>query len=386
MSVIKTIALSVVGVLALTFSGFGLKPLLGHDVTLIIDGQPRTVSVIYGSVSEVLADEGVTVSARDRVTPSMEAVAGNQAVIEVEYARLIDLTLNGQRGAYWTYSTTVSAVLEDLGLGESSIQVSAPQTDSVPREGMALTVDTGYDVDVTADGQTRTIHSFGTVANALTDLGLAWDENDVITPLVADQLTDKLPISLVRVDEQTVNRDVAIAFETQNSDDPDSTQGKVTVVTEGVEGVRTQTVLQVLHDGQVVSETVTAEVVTREPVTKVTTTGTKAPAASAPAVSVTPGSAQAIAHDLVLARGWDESEFNCLVALWNKESGWRTTAANPSGAYGIPQALPGSKMAAFGSDWQTNPETQIKWGLSYIEGRYSTPCGGWAAFQSKGWY
>ena len=85
--------------------------------------------------------------------------------------------------------------------------------------------------------------------------------------------------------------------------------------------------------------------------------------------------------------GWNEDQFQCLVSLWERESGWKETAHNPnSGAHGIPQSLPGSKMAEFGSDWKTNPETQIKWGLSYIQGRYDTPCGAWKAFKNKGWY
>lgn len=100
-----------------------------------------------------------------------------------------------------------------------------------------------------------------------------------------------------------------------------------------------------------------------------------------------PGTAQAIAYDMVLARGWDQSEFDCLVALWNKESHWNVYAHNvSSGAYGIPQALPGDKMATAGADWATNPATQITWGLGYIAGRYGTPCGAWGHSQAKGWY
>jgi hypothetical protein len=108
-----------------------------------------------------------------------------------------------------------------------------------------------------------------------------------------------------------------------------------------------------------------------------------APAAGAP----DPGSAQAIAHDMVLARGWGEGEYDCLVSLWKKESSWNIYAFNAgSGAYGIPQALPGSKMASAGADWATNPATQITWGLGYISGRYGTPCGAWGTSQAKGWY
>jgi len=108
---------------------------------------------------------------------------------------------------------------------------------------------------------------------------------------------------------------------------------------------------------------------------------------SPPFVSPDPGTAQAIAYEMVLGRGWGDSEFGCLVALWNRESGWRVNAHNAgSGAYGIPQSLPGSKMASAGADWETNPATQISWGLGYIGGRYGTPCGAWGHSQSTGWY
>ncbi|WP_246205427.1 lytic transglycosylase domain-containing protein [Agromyces salentinus] len=106
-----------------------------------------------------------------------------------------------------------------------------------------------------------------------------------------------------------------------------------------------------------------------------------------PAVTPDPGSAQAYAATAVAARGWAMTEFDCLVALWNKESGWRVNAYNAgSGAYGIPQALPGSKMASAGADWETNAGTQIEWGLGYVQGRYGTPCGAWAHSESVGWY
>ncbi|WP_238638229.1 lytic transglycosylase domain-containing protein [Curtobacterium sp. HSID17257] len=107
---------------------------------------------------------------------------------------------------------------------------------------------------------------------------------------------------------------------------------------------------------------------------------------AATAATPNPGSAQAIAQQMVAARGWGSDQFNCLVSLWNKESGWRVNAYNPSGAYGIPQALPGSKMATAGADWQTNPATQITWGLNYISGVYGTPCGAWGHSVSHNWY
>ncbi len=90
---------------------------------------------------------------------------------------------------------------------------------------------------------------------------------------------------------------------------------------------------------------------------------------------------------LMLDAGFKIDQFPCLDKLWKRESGWNYKAENTgSGAYGIPQALPGSKMASVASDWKTNPATQIKWGLGYIEGRYNTPCGAWSHSESTGWY
>jgi hypothetical protein len=84
---------------------------------------------------------------------------------------------------------------------------------------------------------------------------------------------------------------------------------------------------------------------------------------------------------------WGATQFGCLNALWSRESGWRTAAHNrSSGAYGIPQALPGRKMAVHGRDWRTNPETQIKWGVGYIKGRYGSACTAWQHHRNYGWY
>lgn len=109
--------------------------------------------------------------------------------------------------------------------------------------------------------------------------------------------------------------------------------------------------------------------------------------ASIPNFTPDPGSAQAYAQNAVSAKGWSSDEFNCLVLLWNKESGWKANANNSSsGAYGIPQALPGTKMASAGADWATNANTQINWGLGYISTRYTTPCNAWQHSVSIGWY
>jgi hypothetical protein len=105
------------------------------------------------------------------------------------------------------------------------------------------------------------------------------------------------------------------------------------------------------------------------------------------APSAPSGSPQQIAQQMLSQFGWSSSQFSCLQPLWEHESGWNVYASNPStGAYGIPQALPGSKMGSAGPDWQGNAATQIRWGLDYIQGLYSSPCGAWSHEQADGWY
>jgi hypothetical protein len=100
-----------------------------------------------------------------------------------------------------------------------------------------------------------------------------------------------------------------------------------------------------------------------------------------------PGTAQAIAYNMLSSFGWKPSTYyGCLNNIFSRESGWRYNAENASGAYGIPQALPGSKMASAGPNWQTDPTTQIKWGLGYIQGRYGDPCSAWSFWEAHGWY
>lgn len=111
-------------------------------------------------------------------------------------------------------------------------------------------------------------------------------------------------------------------------------------------------------------------------------------AAEAIAAANTPEGARNTARQLMASTyGWGDDQFGCLDSLWMKESGWNYQASNPSsGAYGIPQSLPGSKMSTVAGDWETNATTQISWGLDYISRAYGTPCSAWGHSQSVNWY
>ncbi|MBF0697744.1 G5 domain-containing protein [Actinomyces bowdenii] len=208
----------------------------------------------------------------------------------------------------------------------------------------------------------------------------------------------------------TVTEDVTEAHGTVEKETDSLPAGETKVETEGVDGV-TRTTYQVASvGGQEVSREAVSTVVVAQKVDEVVLKGTgaqqqatpeapaEAPAAEAPAeaapapapvaeAGTDAAGAQAIAKSMMAGYGWNDSEFSCLVSLWERESNWNYQAENPSsGAYGIPQSLPGNKMAAAGADWQTNPTTQITWGLGYISERYGSPCGAWAHSEAVGWY
>ncbi len=110
------------------------------------------------------------------------------------------------------------------------------------------------------------------------------------------------------------------------------------------------------------------------------------PARASRSLSRAPLAPREIAKVLLARRGWS-GQYSCLDSLWTKESNWQVSAKNASSsAYGIPQALPGEKMGSAGSDWRTNPATQITWGLGYIAGRYGTPCAAWSHSRAYNWY
>jgi Transglycosylase SLT domain len=115
--------------------------------------------------------------------------------------------------------------------------------------------------------------------------------------------------------------------------------------------------------------------------------GTPAGTGVVPLPAPDPGTAKRIAYDLLSSYGWDPStSFPCLDDIYTRESNWNARAENASGAYGIPQALPASKMASAGADYLTNPRTQIVWGLGYIQSTYGDPCSAWSFWQAHGYY
>ncbi len=249
---------------------------------------------------------------------------------------------------------------------------------------------------VVVDGTSRQITSSApNLAAALEAAGISVDADDRVSAAMAAPVLAGARITVTRVEITQVSEQVEDPYQSTQVEDANLAKGTTKVTTAGVNGVTTNTYDVTYEDGKEVSRNLVISATTTARVDEVVSVGTKEEVAAnttsltslGSAVAAPVGEAQQIALNMLPSFGFGQDQFTCLVNLWNRESGWNSSSLNrSSGAYGIPQALPGSKMASAGADWQTNPATQIKWGLGYISGRYGTPCGAWSAFQSKGWY
>ncbi len=368
-----------------------------HEVLLEIDGVSRPVDGFFLTVDGALASAGVEVGAHDLVAPATDAHVADGQTIVVRSASPYEVTLDGETKTAWSTADSIDGVLDSIAASGSAVMAADRST--LRREMSVISVD--GPVAILADGATTTVDAKAgdTVDVLLEKAGISLGDLDTVDFVFEAGRTS---VKVTRILHGDVDVATPIPFTTEERSDDSLYEGETKVLQEGQDGQTLTTYYRHSIDGKIVLNVPMAKKVT-EPVAKIVAVGTKkkeqeapsaqsaasaaaAAAASAPAVSYSPGSAQAIAQEMVAARGWSDSEFQCLVTLWNHESGWNVSAANPSGAYGIPQALPGSKMASAGADWQTNPATQITWGLGYISGRYGTPCGALASWSAKGWY
>ena len=196
------------------------------------------------------------------------------------------------------------------------------------------------------------------------------------------------------ISSKVLTEETQIDFATSITEDPTIAAGTDIVTQAGEPGLAKITYELKLVDGIEVSRTEISREVVTESVEAVVIRGTGDPTDIAVALATAEGKTGTKSGNKEYARlyinqefGWGRNQFACLETLWFRESNWNHKATNPkSGAYGIPQSLPGRKMATFGDDWRTNPVTQIRWGADYIEDRYDTPCDALDFFYDRNWY
>jgi uncharacterized protein YabE (DUF348 family) len=357
-------------------------------VDLVVDGQSSTVHTTAGDVGDVLAQAGYHPGVHDILAPSADVPVHDGSKIVYARGRLLHLNVDGVDRNVWTTAPTVSAAMAQLGYSTVDF-TSVSRSRRLPLTATDISVRTPKIVTFVHDGRTEELTTTDTtVSQLLADMSVTVGAEDRLSPAAGSVLVANETIVLKRIRHARITATVPIPFKITAKDDSSLPTGQTQVITAGKNGLARVTYALVYIDGKIAGRTTLARVVLKAPTSKVEKVGTKSAVPNVSHVaSVSPGSAQAIAQGLLKARGWGADQFDCLVTLWNHESHWNTHAANPSGAYGIPQALPGSKMGSAGPDWQDNAETQIKWGLGYISSRYGTPCGAWSSWQSQGgWY
>jgi len=198
----------------------------------------------------------------------------------------------------------------------------------------------------------------------------------------------------LKISSSVVTEKVKLDFATSATEDATIATGTDIVEQAGKAGLAEITYQLKFLAGVEVSRVEISRVVTKKPIKELVIRGAGDPTEIAKALSTAEDNTGSVSGNKAYAKlwikqkyGWDDKQFSCLETLWFKESNWNHKATNStSGAYGIPQSLPGNKMASFGSDWRTNPATQIKWGANYIQDRYDTPCGALDFFYARNWY
>lgn len=238
-------------------------------------------------------------------------------------------------------------------------------------------------VTVKVNGKSRVVlgekANMTTVKDVLETGDITLDPDDAVSPSLKSKVTEATVVTINRADADVETNDTEIAFNEVRKETSSLPKGQEKVETEGQKGIMETTSLVKRAGDKVVSSNVFASWVKKAPVDKVILMGTgstESPSTSSSSsadlgTTVPAGEVQSWAHQYLLDNGYSEADFTAANYIINHESGWSPTATNPtSGAYGLGQAYPGSKMASFGADWQTNYKTQFKWFISYCEQRY----------------
>ena len=264
-------ALAVVGTTAAYAS-------LDKDVTVSVDGQARTLQTRAGTVADLLADQGLTVTDRDVVAPAVSTKVTDGTRVAVQFARPVTFTVDGKQRTVWTTATSLDAALGALGVNTAGAALSTSRSTSIGRQGLAVDVATLKTVTVRAAGKKRTVTTTGsTVADALAAAKVTVDGNDHLKPKATTKLVTGTAITFTKVDVSTEKKKERLSFASVRKNAGSLERGKTKVDTEGRSGSRTLTYRVVREDGHVTSRTKTATTVTRQPRAEVVLVGTKAP-------------------------------------------------------------------------------------------------------------
>ena len=255
----------------------------GKTVQLSVDGTPRSVDFRGSTVQDVLADAGVRTGERDLVVPALDETVQDGDRVAVRRARQLTLVVDGQPREVWVTAASVDEALDQVGLREPGLALSASRSRELPLAGFSLDVRTPKDVVLLVDGAQKPVTSAAaTVAELLASAGVTLGPQDRLSKYPSEAFTDGERIRVVRVATTRATRNVEVPFGSERREDAAAPTGTSTTLQAGKAGVVEETVETVTADGAVEKSTVLSRRTLSEPVTRVVVVGTKPRPAPAP--------------------------------------------------------------------------------------------------------
>jgi uncharacterized protein YabE (DUF348 family) len=306
----------------------------GTTVTLLVDGQSRTVDAEADTVQALLADENISVSGRDIVAPGLDSQLKDGEQVVVRFARPFTVTIDGVTHTYWTTALTVDDALTAVGIRADGARLSASRSLPLGRSGLDLSVSTPKSVTLAVAGSRRAVTTTAaTVGALLAEQKITVDGDDVVSPRLSAPVTDHLTLVLTRVSHRRVAATQSVAFTTTRRTTSDLFVGQTRVVTGGRAGSRAVVYDLRLENGKVAGRTLLSSSPKTAPVNRVVEVGTKKRPARTPSSSGGSGGSGSSGGGNV-GGGVDSLNWPALAAC---ESGGNPRAVNPAGYYGLYQ-------------------------------------------------
>ncbi|WP_051750599.1 resuscitation-promoting factor [Phycicoccus jejuensis] len=346
---------------------------LDKAVALTVDGSPRSVHVFGGTVRDALEKSDISVGEHDVVVPSLDAAISDGDHISVRYGRKLVVTVDGQRREYWTTATTVDAALRDVGVRADGAVLTASRSQTLGREGLALSVTTPKDVTILDGGKRRTVTTTAPqVAAVFGQLGIEHDADDTVDPGVTTAVRDGMTITLTRIETKTQTKSESVAFKTTRTNDSSMAAGTTKTVTAGKAGSKKVTRELRYVNGKLSGTKVVKTVVTKKPVAAVVKVGTKKAAVSSSSSSSSSaprsaGNTSGAGINLANAAMWDR------IAQCESSGNWSINTGN--GYYGGLQFATASWLAYGGDDFAPRADLASRAEQITVANRYYAKAG-----------
>lgn len=357
-----------------------------HVVHLSIDGKQQVIPTRATNVKDLLNRLNVTVNKQDIITPGLDTpIYDDNFSVDIKKAKpvmIVDgtkktITLSAQTNARQLANEAGIVTTPEDKVETKPIELISPRQalmDGIASEQVVIDRATATNLNLYGSSISVRTHA-DTVGELLAEKNIKPAEGDTITPALDTPLKPDTQIFVVRVGHQVVSVEEVIPAPVESTDDPNATMGSVVVKEAGSDGKKITTYEIELRNDKEVSRRSIQEVIVSAPTKRVVVKGSKV-VYSNPSANVELG--RQIAEQMGVS-----GEFSCVYQIFQRESGWNHTARNrSSGAYGIPQSLPASKM---GPNYE-DPAVQIRWGINYMINRYGSPCKANAFWNANHWY